>query len=603
MKMRVVIVALTASLILNCSHLRPTPKADPQKDAEVNTFLDMAFDEMADRSPEFLTQLGLKKHYGQLDNRSEKFAQETLAFQKQKLEDLKAFDRDVLSSQVQLSYDLFKQGLEENIQDFRWRYYNYPVTQMGGVHSNLPAFMMTMHRVDNEQDLRDYVSRLEQFKRVFQETIDGMKESERQGVVPPKFIFPYVISASENVIKGKPFDKKGVDSPLLSDFKAKLKSLKVPAAKTKYFSAKAEKALLESVAPAYSNLITYMKDLETRATTQDGVWKFPKGKDYYKTSLQRYTTTTMSAEEIHSLGVKEVARIQTEMHAIMDKIGFKGTLQDFFKELRTNSKYYFPNTPDGRNSYLKESLAFYKNISERTPEFFRLLPKAPFEIRAVEKFREDSAGVAFYEQPSEDGSRPGVYYVNLKDMKNLPKHENEVILYHEGAPGHHFQIALAQELQGVPKFRRFGGYTAYVEGWGLYTETLAKEMGAYKDPLSEFGKLAAEILRAARLVVDTGIHHKQWTREDAIKYMAENCPGPLDDQKNEVERYIVMSGQATAYKVGMLKILELREMAKKELGAKFDIRDFHDVVLGSGALPLSNLEQLVKNYVASKKKT
>lgn len=588
------------AFLMSCTH-KPK-KTNPQKEAEFNMFLDATFDETMEKLPEMLTQLGVKRHYGKLNPRTEAFAQQMLQFSKRKLADMDAFDRKELGPQAQLSYDLFKKSLQEGIEDFKWRYHGYSVTQMYGVHSNLPAFMMTMHRVDNEQDLRDYISRLEEFRRVFAETIEGLKISEKEGVVPPQFVYPYVIGASENVIKGKPFDKKGSDSPLFSDFKNKLKALKLPSAKNKYFTAKAEKALKDSVQPAYQDFIAFFKNQASRATTQDGVWKFPKGRAFYRNQLERYTTTDMSAEDIHALGVKEVARIQTEMRAILARLGYTKTLQDFFKELRTEDKYYYPNTDKGRKAYMEDSMRYYKNISERTPEFFRLLPKAPFEIRAVEKFREDSAGVAFYEQPSEDGSRPGVYYVNLKEMKNLPKHEAEVILYHEGAPGHHFQIALAQELQGVPKFRRFGGYTAYVEGWGLYTETLAKEMGAYKEDMSQFGKLAAEILRAARLVVDTGLHHKQWTREEAIKYMADNCPGPLEDQKNEVERYIVLPGQATAYMVGMLKILELREMAKMELGGAFDIRDFHDVVLGNGALPLSQLEQLVKTYIAEKKK-
>ncbi len=599
--MRALVVILPLmTLLMNCSH--GAKKPNPQKEAEFNTFLDATFDESVEKLPEVLTQLGIKRHYGKLNPRTEKFAQEMLQLSKRKLADLEAFDREALGPQAQLSYDLFKKSLEESIEDFKWRFHGYPVSQMGGVHSNLPAFMMTMHRVDTEQDLRDYVLRLEEFARVFAETIENMKMAEKAGVVPPQFVYPYVIAASENVIKGKPFDNKGPDSPLMNDFKVKMKTLRLPSAKNKYFIAKAEKALKEKVLPAYKEFITFFKDQQGRATTQDGAWKFPKGRVFYDNQLERYTTTDKSAEEIHELGVREVARIQGEMREILKRIGSTKTLQEFFKELRTEDKYYYPNTDKGRKAYLDASIEYYKSISARTPEFFRLLPKAPFEIRAVEKFREDSAGVAFYEQPSEDGSRPGVYYVNLKEMKNLPKHEAEVILYHEGAPGHHFQIALAQELRGVPKFRRFGGYTAYVEGWGLYTETLAKEMGAYKEDMSQFGKLAAEILRAARLVVDTGLHHKQWTREEAIKYMADNCPGPLDDQKNEVERYIVMPGQATAYMVGMLKILELRDMAKMELGAAFDIRDFHDVVLGSGALPLSQLEQLVKSYIAEKKK-
>lgn len=581
----------------SCSHAPQLNVADK----ELNAFLDANFDEAAEKSPELLTQLGIKKHYDKLDNRTEAFALAMHEWGQSKYKELLKFDRSKLSPEGQLSFDLAKRIAEDGIENFKWRHYGYSVTQMYGIHSNLPAFMMTMHTVENEQDLRAYISRLEEFKRVFQETIDNLKLSEKAGVVPPRFVYPYVLSASQNVIQGQPFTNSGEDSPLFDDFKKKLAILKFGATKNKYFLAKVEKALKDFVAPAYKDLIAFSKDQEKRSTTQAGAWKFPKGSEYYKSQLENYTTTKMTAEQIHLLGLKQVARLQSEMRAILQKLEFKGSLKDFFKELRTNPKYYYPNTDAGRKSYMEASLAFYDNISERTPEFFRLLPKAPFEIRAVEKFREDSAGIAFYEHPSEDGSRPGVYYVNLKEMKNLPKHEAEVILYHEGAPGHHFQIAIAQELKNVPKFRRFGHYTAYSEGWGLYTETFAKEMGAYKDALSEFGKLSTEILRAARLVVDTGLHHKKWTREEAIKYMAENCPGPLDDQKNEVERYIVMPGQATAYMVGMLKILELRDHARKELGKAFDIRDFHDVVLGSGPVPLSQLEVLVHAYISQHK--
>ncbi|MCB9073653.1 MAG: DUF885 domain-containing protein [Bdellovibrionaceae bacterium] len=594
--MRLILGVFFIFPMMSCSH---TQKISEQ-DKKFNVFLDKSFDQVADLSPEFLTQLGIKKHYGKLGDYSEAFRVKMQQLSRKKLKELKTFDREALGEQAKLSYDLALEDVEQNLADFKWRHYGYSVTQMYGVHTYLPVFMMTMHRVDNEQDLRDYLSRLEEFHRVFRETIDNMKASEAVGVVPPAFVYPYVISASQNVIRGQPFTSEG-DSPLYKDFKAKLTALKIAGAKNSYFVSKAEKALKERVMPAYQELIAFLKEQQTRATQDAGVWKFPKGETYYRNRLERNTTTRLTSDEIHKLGLKEVARIQGEMKELLKKMSYKGTLQSFFKELRTNTKYYFPNTEAGRKAYVDLANGYYKNISERTPEFFRLLPKAPFEIRPVEKFREDSAGVAFYDQPSEDGKRPGVYYVNLKNMRNLPKHEAEAILYHEGAPGHHFQIAIAQELKGIPKFRRFGNYTAYSEGWGLYTETLGGEMGGYKEDLSQFGKLATEILRAARLVVDTGIHSQHWTREKAIQYMADNCPGPAEDQKEEVERYIVMPGQATAYKVGSLKILQLREKAKRELGSKFDIRDFHDVVLGSGPVPLSTLEARVDEYILKKK--
>ena len=307
----------------------------------------------------------------------------------------------------------------------------------------------------------------------------------------------------------------------------------------------------------------------------------------------------MTADEIHELGLREVARIKGEMDAIRERVGFKGSLPEFFEFVRSDPRFYFPNTDEGRAAYLDETRADLAAVKQVLPQFFGLMPKTDLVVKRVEAFREQPGAAQFYDQGTPDGSRPGVYYVHLIDMNAMPKPELESIAYHEGIPGHHLQISIAQALTGLPTFRTQAGYTAYVEGWGLYAEQLAKEMGRYQDPYSDFGRLGGEIWRAIRLVVDTGLHAKGWTEEQAVAYFMANSPAAEGAIRSEIRRYIVLPGQATAYKVGMLKILELRARAQAALGPRFDIRGFHDTVLGGGALPLSILERRVDDWIAA----
>ncbi|HEY1145955.1 MAG TPA: DUF885 domain-containing protein, partial [Allosphingosinicella sp.] len=328
-------------------------------------------------------------------------------------------------------------------------------------------------------------------------------------------------------------------------------------------------------------------------------WSLPKGDAYYANQLRFYTTTDLSADQIHQKGLDEVARIHGEMEAIKARVGFTGTLQQFFAHIKDGQQFKYPNSEAGREQYLKDANAFIAQAMAAAPRYFSRLPKAPLEVRAVEKWRQDTASVAFYNSPTPDGSRPGIFYVNLADMNQVLKPQTEAIAYHEGAPGHHFQIALAQELEGVPKFRKFGFYGAYIEGWGLYAERLGKEMGFFQDPYSDFGRLSLELWRAVRMVTDTGLHAKRWSREQAIQYIRDNSLLSERDIVKEVERYINNPGQATSYKVGQLKILELRAKAEAALGDRFDIRAFHATVLENGPLPLDVLEQQVDAYIAA----
>ncbi len=344
-----------------------------------------------------------------------------------------------------------------------------------------------------------------------------------------------------------------------------------------------------------------LDELEPQAKGNDGAWSLPRGAEYYNHRLGVQTTTDLTSDQIHQIGLDEVKRIQGEMERIKTRVGFTGTLQDFFQHIKTGQQFKYSNDAAGRAQYLKEANAFVAQVMAAAPRYFHTLPKAPLEVRAVEEWRQETAPVAFYNAPTPDGSRPGIYYVNLADMNQVLKPQIEGISYHEGAPGHHFQIARQIELTGLPKFRRFGGYGAYAEGWGLYAERLGKEMGFYQDPYSDFGRLSTELWRAVRLVTDTGLHDKKWTREQAIRYFQQNSLLSERDIVKEVERYINWPGQATSYKIGELKIMELRRKAEQALGSRFDLRDFHEVVLANGSLPLDVLEGQVDAYIASKK--
>ena len=569
---------------------------------ELNTYFDIEFEKDLADSPMFQTQLGRKTDYGKWDDFSTLKYTKDLEKAKERLKYLKEnVKEEILDETTKLSYRLFKQEQENEIADFDFRFYNYPINQMHGYHSSLPAFLINMHRIDSVADAKAYISRLNGLPKVFDEIVEGLKIREQNGVLPPKFVFEKVIEDSRNVIKGKPFASSQESSTLLNDFKTKVEKLNLSEDEKLKLIAEAEKALVTSVQPAYEKLIATLEDQQQRATAEDGVWKFAKGEEFYKNRLKRITTTDLTANAIHEIGLNEVARIHGEMEAIMKKVEFKGSLQDFFEFMRTDKQFYYENTVEGKEKYLADATKIINTMKGRLDDLFLTKPKADIVVKAVEAFREKSAGKAFYQQPAIDGSRPGTYYANLYDMSAMPTYQMEALAYHEGIPGHHMQIAISQELEDIPMFRKFGGYTAYVEGWGLYSEFVPKEIGFYSDPYSDFGRLAMELWRSCRLVVDTGIHSKKWTREQGIEYYKANTPNAESDCVKMVERHIVMPGQATAYKIGMNKIIELREEAKIQLGEDFELREFHDVVLLSGAVPLNILEEMVQDWVDSKK--
>ena len=579
-----------------------TAAVDPAaEDRRLLEFLDRAFDETIASSPETLTALGSRKDYDKLNDYTDAQAQRQRALAESQLAAMKAeFDYDKLSPAGQLSYKMFENGVERGREQFEWRKHRFPISTNGSPAGGIPVFLINQHRIETVADAEAYIARLEEVERVMGEVSANVRGQAEMGIVPPKFVFAPVRADARKVLSGAPFDS-GPDSTVLADFTKKVNALNAPVEEKQRLIAEAKAALTGPFRRGYETMFAALDAIESKATSNDGAWRLPQGADFYASALRLSTTTDMSADQIHQLGLDQVRRIHGEMERIKDQVGFKGTLQEFFVHINEGSQFKYPNTAEGRERYLADARAFIDQVMALAPNWFRRLPKAPLEVRAVEAWRQETASVAFYNRPSPDGSRPGIYYVNLADMNQVLKPQTEAISYHEGAPGHHFQIALQQELPDVPKFRRFGGYGAYSEGWGLYAEGLGKEMGFYKDPISEFGMLSTQIWRAIRLVVDTGIHHKRWSREQAIDYFRQNGLLSERDAKKEVERYINNPGQATSYMVGQIKILELRERAERTLGDKFDIRDFHAAVLENGAMPLDILDAQVNAYIARTK--
>ncbi len=580
----------------------PKAASETDQNAGITAFFEEYDAQQLAQSPLGKSYRGIKdSDYGRWDDFTTAGEVRANNAERSALKEMRArFDPAKLSPENRLSYRLFEKRAERNEAAFKYNDYGYVFDQMNGAQSQLPAFLINIHRVDNKSDARAYVSRLHGFGPSMVQAIEQSKSRAAQGIMPPKWVYPYVINDARNVITGAPFGE-GPDAPLFADFKEKVGKLNISQIEKDLLIADAAQALTGSVKPVYEALITEMTAQEKVAGTEDGVWRFKDGAGYYAERLANYTTTNMTPEQIHQLGLMQVARIHKEMSAVQKKMGVKGDLQAFFKYMRTEPKFYAPETAEGRALYLAETQKAKDAITPLLPQYFGTLPKAPLVVKPVEAFREKSAGKAFYQRPSPDGSRPGTYYANLYKMADMPLTEVEALFYHEGIPGHHLQLAIQTELKDVPAFRQFGGVTAYSEGWGLYSEKLAKDMGMYTDPARDFGRLQLELHRAIRLVVDSGLHYKRWTREQAIKYVEDNSADAPGGIVKAIERYIIYPGQATAYMVGRLKISALRDKAQKALGAKFDIREFHDTVLKSGPVPLGVLEEQVDAWIASQK--
>lgn len=577
------------------------PAAEAQEKSELVSFLDQAFEEQLALSPQSQTYLGRTTNYGQLDDYTAEADARSLALAEQQLAEMRErFDPESLSESDRISFELFEDDVRRQRIGQEWRDHGFIFRANGGPTGSLPVFMINAHRVGSVEDAEAYVSRLREVERVGNEIAADFRTRAEAGVVPPAFVFEPTIADARAVITGAPFGE-GEDTPLWADIKEKVAELDADEETQQRLLDEAKAALTGEFQAGYDAMIAALEEVQPMADSNDGVWRLPDGKAYYDARVALSTTTELTADEIHQIGLEQIDRLRGEMDAIRQEVGFEGTLNEFIQYVKTDESFNYPNTEAGREEYLEDARAYIDQMMEAAPDWFGRLPKAPLEVRAVEEWREATASVAFYNRATPDGSRPGIFYVNLADMTEVLKPQVEGIAYHEGAPGHHFQVSIAQEQDGLPMFRRFGGYGAYSEGWGLYSERLGKEMGFYEDPYSDFGRLGLEIWRAARLVTDTGLHAKEWSREEAIDYFKENTLVADLDIVKEVERYITNPGQATSYMIGQRKILDLREEARNELGDDFDIAQFHDTILSQGGLPLSVLEEQVRGWIAEEK--
>lgn len=602
-------MVLTAALLTTSYGCTPSAK-DRLSQAEyiereshaVNIWFEDRFDDSLARSPMAQTSFGQKTGLSRLDDVSQQSLDEEAALMRGWRQDLTTtFDVDRLDAQTRLSYELFLFDIDDRLREYDIADHNYVFQHMSGPHSNLPSFLINFHPVTSIEEAESFIKRLKAVPTYMGALIDRANNQAEAGILLPRFVYEKLIESSQNIITGQPFSGTN-DSPILAGFSKKIDALDTDYETKKRLMVAATDALYNHLGPSYNNLIAMFRRHEALSDDQDGVWKLPRGAEYYQSRLKHYTTTDLTADEIHDIGLKEVARIQDEMREIMAQIGYEGSLQEFFNYLRTDPKFTYENNDAGRAQYIEGASAYIDDMRMQLDDLFISQPKADIIVKRVEPFREASAFGAFYNQPALDGSRPGTYYINLKDMSELPIYQMQALAYHEGIPGHHMQIAIGMELADLPKFRTLGSHTSYVEGWALYAEAVPLDLGLYTDPLQDFGRLSMEIFRAVRLVVDTAIHSKKWTREQAVQYFLENSANSEGDIRTEIDRYIVWPGQATAYKIGMIKIVELRKQAETELGTDFNIAEFHDVILANGSVPLSVLETLVNKWIDSKKR-
>lgn len=585
----------------------------------INHFYDKVFVELALDSPELTTSMGIPVLYDtskdELDDISDAKQWESFNKMKDDYETLMSYDYESQSEENKLNTRILGFYLEGLKQSEAFFYHDYPVNQMNGIQSGLPSFMENAHKLRNKSDVEAYITRLSKFDTKFNQLIENLKIRESKGIIPPKFVIERVLDEMNGFIgvnKDSTASDQDSNKPLSSvrsnilftNFESKIDAIEALSPEQKdTYKKQVEKEIESTVFGAYKDLIQYFEHLKEKATTDDGVWKLPNGDAYYRYQLKQHTTTNLDPEEVHQIGLSEVARIKSEMQQILLSEGYADTtktLGAIIQQLNTEERFLFPDTNEGRQMILDEYNRILEEISAGLDNSFAVRPKTGLEVKRVPEFKEEGSAGAYYNRPAMDGSRGGTFYANLRNVHETVKFGMKTLAYHEGIPGHHFQIAIQSELEGVPIFRTIGLFTAYIEGWALYSEQLAWELGFYEDdPFGNLGRLQAEMFRAVRLVVDTGIHYKKWTREEAIDYMVKNTGMTTTEVATEIERYIVMPGQACAYKIGMLKILALRERAKEQLGDQFDLKEFHNVVLKNGAVPLAILEELIDDYIES----
>ncbi len=613
MKTKFAALLLSSVALVGCDMMQPpvaTIECATTQSECLNQWFDEKFEEEIAFSPIRQTALGRKSDYDKIDDYSVAGSQKLLEWRLQTVAEMEAnFDYDTLSEADKLSWDMWVFRKDQAEAEANFRSQSYILHQMNGTHASLPSFLISQHKVDDESDMVAFIARLGGIGTAMDQLLERAQANAEFGTRPPRFSYDAVIAESRKLISGEPFDDAEDTAPAAlwtasQDHLAKLvEDDIITAERADELREEARTALVEEMAPAYQRVIDWFEQDRPNASEEaQGVSELPDGGDFYNYRLNAMTTTDLTADEIHQIGLDEVARIRSEMEEIKEQVGFDGDLQSFFTFVREDDQFFYPDNDAGAQQYIDQAEEHLAFINTKLPEFFGTLPKADLVVKRVEPFREQDGAPQHYRRGTPDGSRPGIYYAHLSDMRAMSIPSLEVVAYHEGNPGHHMQGSIAQELTDVPKFRGQGGsISAFSEGWALYSEILAKEMGAFQDPYSDFGRLTTEMWRAIRLVVDTGIHSKGWSEQQANDYFLANSPIPATAVKAEVQRYFVMPGQATSYKIGMIKIQELRAKAEQELGEAFDIRGFHDTVLGNGSLPLSMLERRINSWIEAEK--
>jgi uncharacterized protein (DUF885 family) len=574
------------------------------KPVTIDLFFARTFLKIGLESPEMLSSIrvlepmGINGHNRDLDDESlesgDKFMAQMVEAHKMLLsyknEDLDA--SDLMSKRVALSLmDIIVDGQ-------KFRFHNYPVNQLFGVQNGFPSFMESTHQVHSVGDAEDYVTRLSKVGVKFDQVLDGLRHRESLNILPPQFVVTKVLEEMRNFVATPA--EEGI---LMVSLMTKMDEAELAEDEQQRIALSGKSVIEETVYPAYGRLITYFEYLDDKVDSNYGVWNLPDGDELYALAIKLFTTTDYTAEYIHNFGLSEVDRIQAEILEILEAEGWdvSGGFSPAITEMAEREEFYYSDTPEGRESILADYQTIIDEISEGLEPYFELRHESAVEVQRIPEFKEKTSPGAYYQPPAFDGSRPGVFYANLYDIKATPKYGMRTLAYHEAVPGHHFQLAIQQQLEGLPFFRKIVPFTAYSEGWALYAERLAWELGFQDDPYDNIGRLQGELFRGVRLVVDTGIHAQRWSRERAIEYMVTNTGMAESDVIAEIERYFVLPGQALAYKVGMTKILELRELAQQELGDRFDMRAFHTVILGSGSLPMNILEELVRDYIEQNK--
>lgn len=566
-------------------------------------FLDRVAIEQGLDDPELLTNLrllepwGIRWHNARLTDVSIAAGQRRLDRDRAQLAMLESYERASLSPIERHAFDVLHWSLTDELEGEAFRFHDQPVNPVFGVQSELPTFMLTQHVITDARGARDYITRLKLFETKFDQLIEVMKLQQDRQILPQKFAAEKVLAQMKAFIA-----VPASEHVLVTSFKEKIEKVKdMPDDERGRLIALAIVAVETSVYPAYGRLIAWFEQLLPRLSGNDGAWAWPQGEAFYAWAVKHHTTSDLTPDQVHEIGLKEVARIEGEMDAILKAQGYAdGSVGSRMTRLGAEPRFNYADTDAARVQIIADYQAHIDEVQAALGPYFNLQPQAKLVVQRVPEFKEKTAPGAYYDSGALDGSRPGVFWINLRNVSEIQKFGMRTLAYHEAIPGHHLQIAIAQELHGVPLVQKLADFTAYAEGWALYSEHLAQEMGLENDPFDDLGRLQAEIYRAVRLVVDTGMHHKRWSREKAIAYMVEHTGSPESDVVSEIERYLVWPGQALAYKIGMNEILRLREQAKSKLGERFDLREFHDLVLGAGAMPLGVLDARVQAWIAEK---